>query len=147
MAGGHTATAKALEALVPGLVSSLKPGRMRYSLLLAEDGGILDDLMITNTGETIALVVNGACKWDDIAFLREHLPDEITLTHHDEQALLARKKGAKFQGVVAKFQQQLQELHTQVAGAFALLLFSSCSRSLPVIAAALACECPQTRRK
>ena len=62
---------------------------MRYSLLLAEDGGILDDLMITNTGEHIALVVNGACKWDDIAFLREHLPDEITLTHHDEQALLA----------------------------------------------------------
>ena len=81
--------AQALEALVPGLVSSLKPGKMRYSLLLAEDGGILDDLMITNTGEHIALVVNGACKWDDIAFLREHLPDEITLTHHDEQALLA----------------------------------------------------------
>lgn len=81
--------AEALEALVPGLVSSLKPGKMRYSLLLAEDGGILDDLMITNTGQHIALVVNGACKWDDIAFLREHLPDEITLTHHDEQALLA----------------------------------------------------------
>ena len=81
--------AEALEALVPGLVSSLKPGKMRYSLLLAEDGGILDDLMITNTGQHIALVVNGACKWDDIAFLREHLPDELTLTHHDEQALLA----------------------------------------------------------
>ncbi|MBB3034890.1 glycine cleavage system aminomethyltransferase GcvT [Alteriqipengyuania lutimaris] len=87
--GDIGAAAEALEALVPGLVSSLKPGRMRYSLLLAEDGGILDDLMITNTGEHIALVVNGACKWDDIAFLREHLPDEITLTHHDEQALLA----------------------------------------------------------
>ena len=87
--GDIAAAAEALEALVPGLVSSLKPGRMRYSLLLAEDGGILDDLMITNTGQHIALVVNGACKWDDIAFLREHLPDEITLTHHDEQALLA----------------------------------------------------------
>ncbi|MEC8180402.1 MAG: glycine cleavage system protein T, partial [Pseudomonadota bacterium] len=87
--GDITAAAEAVEALVPGLVSSLKPGRMRYTLLLAEDGGILDDLMVTNTGQHIALVVNGACKWDDIAFLREHLPDAITLTHHEDQALLA----------------------------------------------------------
>ena len=87
--GDIAAAAEALEALVPGLVSSLKPGRMRYTLLLAEDGGILDDLMVTNTGQHIALVVNGACKWDDIAFLREHLPDDITLTHHEDQALLA----------------------------------------------------------
>ena len=42
--------ADALEALVPGDIAALKPGRMRYSLLLAADGGILDDLMITNTG-------------------------------------------------------------------------------------------------
>ena len=87
--GDIAAAAEALEALVPGLVSSLMPGRMRYTLLLAEDGGILDDLMVTNTGQHIALVVNGACKWDDIAFLREHLPDDITLTHHEDQALLA----------------------------------------------------------
>ena len=87
--GDIAAAAEALEALVPGLVSSLKPGRMRYTLLLAEDGGILDDLMVTNTGQHVALVVNGACKWDDIAFLREHLPDDITLTHHEDQALLA----------------------------------------------------------
>ena len=87
--GDIAAAAEALEALVPGLVSSLKPGRMRYTLLLAEDGGILDDLMVTNTGQHVALVVNGACKWDDIAFLREHLPDAITLTHHEDQALLA----------------------------------------------------------
>lgn len=62
---------------------------MRYSLLLNEDGGIIDDLMVTNTGPHYALVVNGACKWDDIAHLREHLPDEITLTHFDDFALLA----------------------------------------------------------
>lgn len=81
--------AEALEALVPGDISALKLGRMRYSLLLDESGGILDDLIITNTGEHLALVVNGAVKWDDIAHLREHLPDEITLTHHADQALLA----------------------------------------------------------
>jgi aminomethyltransferase len=72
--------AEALEALLP--VSALAPGRVRYSLLLNEDGGILDDLMVTNvTGEdgepAFYLVVNGATKWDDIGHLREHLPDEI----------------------------------------------------------------------
>ena len=81
--------AQALEVLLPGDISALKPGRVRYSLLLDETGGILDDLMVTNAGPHYALVVNGATKWDDIAWLREHLPDAITLTHHDEQALLA----------------------------------------------------------
>ncbi len=78
-----------LEKLVPGAVTSLKEGRMRYSMLLTEAGGVIDDLMITNAGPHIALVVNGATKWDDIAHLREHLPDHITLTHYDDQALLA----------------------------------------------------------
>lgn len=81
--------AEELEKLLPGSITTLKEGRMRYSLLLTEEGGIIDDLIVTNAGPHIALVVNGACKWDDIAHLREHLPDEITLTHHDEQALLA----------------------------------------------------------
>ncbi|UOR16581.1 glycine cleavage system aminomethyltransferase GcvT [Qipengyuania aquimaris] len=98
--------AEELEKLLPGAIASLKPGRTRYSLLMAEDGGILDDLMVTNAtpwieadeeagteghwGEpTYYLVVNGAMKWDDIAHLREHLDDDVTLTHMDEHALLA----------------------------------------------------------
>ncbi|VWX54659.1 glycine cleavage system aminomethyltransferase GcvT [Novosphingobium sp. 9U] len=81
--------AEALEALLPGDISALKPGRMRYSLLLDENGGILDDLIVLNTGHDYSIVVNGATKWDDMAHLREHLPDAITLTHLDEQGLLA----------------------------------------------------------
>lgn len=81
--------AEALESLLPGDISALKLGRVRYSLLLDENGGILDDLMVTNAGPHYALVVNGATKWDDIAHLREHLPDDITLTHHEDFALLA----------------------------------------------------------
>ena len=79
----------ALEAVLPGDFAALRPGRVRYSLLLADDGGVLDDLMVTNRGETFYLVVNGATKWDDIAHLRESLPDDITLTHLDEHGLLA----------------------------------------------------------
>ena len=81
--------AEALEALVPGDISALKPGRMRYSLLLAEDGGILDDLMITNEGDQLGIVVNGAVKWDDIGHLRENLPDDINLNHNEDYGLLA----------------------------------------------------------
>jgi aminomethyltransferase len=86
--------AEALEALLPADISALKPGHIRYSLLLTEDGGILDDLMVSNATREGAppayyLVVNGATKWDDIAYLREHLPDEVTLNHLEDRALLA----------------------------------------------------------
>ena len=82
--------AAALETLLPGEISALKPGRQRYSLLLDENGGILDDLMVTHRGEGVYyVVVNGATKWDDIAHLRENLSDAITLNHLDEHGLLA----------------------------------------------------------
>ncbi|NNC72387.1 MAG: glycine cleavage system aminomethyltransferase GcvT [Sphingomonadaceae bacterium] len=81
--------AEALEAIVPGDISALKPGRMRYTLLLAPDGGILDDLMVTNAGEQLYLVVNGATKHDDIAYLRENLPDSVTINHLEGEGLLA----------------------------------------------------------
>jgi aminomethyltransferase len=80
----------ALEALMPADIAAAKPGHPVYSLLMAENGGILDDLMLTRRDDgSIYMVVNGATKWDDIAHFREHLPDEITLNHLDEQALLA----------------------------------------------------------
>jgi len=80
---------EAIEALVPADVKSLALGKMRYSLLLDENGGILDDLMLSRWPGGIYMVVNGATKYDDMAHLREHLPDEITLNHLDDRALLA----------------------------------------------------------
>lgn len=79
----------AVEAVLPIDLSTLKLGQQRYSLLLDEEGGILDDLMVQRWPQHIYLVVNGATKWDDIGTLREALPDDITLNHLDEQALLA----------------------------------------------------------
>ena len=81
--------AEALEKLVPGDISALKEGRMRYSLLLAKDGGILDDLMVTCAPMGLYLVVNGAVKREDIAFLSANLPAAITLNHLEDRALLA----------------------------------------------------------
>lgn len=97
--------AEALEALLPADICALKPGRVRYSLLLAEDGGILDDLLVTNAGDHFHLVVNGATKWDDIAHLREHLPDAITLNHLEDDALLALQ-GPRAADVLARLRLQ-----------------------------------------
>jgi len=79
----------ALETMLPGDIIGLKPLRQRYSLLLDEEGGILDDLMVSRRPDDIYMVVNGATKFDDIGWIIEHLPDEITMNHMDEQALLA----------------------------------------------------------
>ena len=80
---------EALEALIPADVTGVKLHAQKYSLLLGEGGGILDDLMITRWADGLYMVVNGAVKYDDIGHLRMELPDDITLNHMDEQALLA----------------------------------------------------------
>ena len=90
----------ALETLLPSDIKGLKPFRQRYSMLLDADGGILDDLMVSRPnvpGETggafddaaIYMVVNGATKYDDIGWMIEHLPDDVTMNHMADQALLA----------------------------------------------------------
>ena len=79
----------ALETLVPADVRGIKRHAQKYSLLLDEGGGILDDLMMTRWDDGIYMVVNGAVKYDDIGHLRTELPDDITLNHMDDQALLA----------------------------------------------------------
>ncbi|WP_188767570.1 glycine cleavage system aminomethyltransferase GcvT [Novosphingobium endophyticum] len=79
----------ALEAVLPIDLSTLLLGAVRYSLLLDENGGILDDLMVARWAQGFYLVVNGATKWDDIGTFRELLPDEVTLNHLDDRALLA----------------------------------------------------------
>ena len=115
--------AEALETLCPGDISALKPGRMRYSLLLAEDGGILDDLMVTNAGDHLYVVVNGAVKWEDIGFLREHLPDEITIHHMEDHALLALQ-GPKAVDALARVVPSVERLFFMEAGAFGDLWIS-----------------------
>src|SRR5438067_9339395 len=65
--------ASALEALVPGDLQALAPQRMRYTLLLNEAGGILDDLMVTRLDDGLMLVVNAARKEADLAHLQARL--------------------------------------------------------------------------
>ena len=80
---------RALETLLPGELQLLKDGRLRYSMLLDEEGGIVDDLMATRRGDHFYVVVNGATKAGDIEEFERRLPKGIILDHWKEQALLA----------------------------------------------------------
>ncbi len=81
--------AAALEALVPMDIVGLGAMRQRYALFTNEAGGILDDLMVTNAGDHLFLIVNAACKAHDLAHLRAHLPRGCTVEELADRALLA----------------------------------------------------------
>ena len=80
--------AEALETLVPGDIRGLAPGAMRYTLFTADDGGILDDLMVAKIDGGLALVVNAARKEADIAHLRRRLAG-VDILPEPDRALLA----------------------------------------------------------
>ena len=114
----------ALEAVLPADIAGLGEGKQRYSLLLAEDGGILDDLMVTRLPDAnpfdiqgFYMVVNGATKIDDIAHLLEYLPDDIALNHMEDQALLALQ-GPKAVAALARLVPGVEALVFMTAGAF-----------------------------
>jgi len=79
----------ALETLMPGDFRAAADMKPKYSLLLDDEGGIVDDLMATRRGEDFYVVVNGATKHGDIAYMEQRLPSDIVIDHMKEQALLA----------------------------------------------------------
>jgi aminomethyltransferase len=85
---GHDA-AKALESLVPGDIAGLEPGQQRYTQLTDDSGGILDDLMVTSTGDHLLLVLNAACKEDDLAHLQKRLAPSCEVEPMFARGLLA----------------------------------------------------------
>ena len=81
--------AAALETLVVGDIVGLNAGRMRYTLFTNDRGGIRDDLMVTNAGDHLFLVVNASRKAEDIAHLRRHLNGRAKVMPLPDRALLA----------------------------------------------------------
>lgn len=81
--------AAALETLVPVDIIDLPVGKQRYALFTNDEGGIMDDLMVTNYGDHLYVVVNAACKTQDIAHMQAHLGDEVEIEVLDDRALVA----------------------------------------------------------
>ncbi|MGE0034541.1 MAG: glycine cleavage system aminomethyltransferase GcvT [Xanthobacteraceae bacterium] len=89
----HETIARALEALTPADILGLAPGQQRYTQLLNEEGGILDDLMVTRPADPydhrLLLVVNASRKQFDYGHIEAHLPADVRLTRFDDRGLLA----------------------------------------------------------
>ena len=114
--GGHEAAARAMEALVPVNLLDLGQGRQRYGFFTNDQGGILDDLMMANRGDHLFVVVNAACKADDIAHMRAVLTgcevEEIT-----DRALLALQ-GPVAEGVLQAIVQDVAAMNFMDVGIF-----------------------------
>jgi aminomethyltransferase len=79
-----------IEKLTPSFYAKLGEWRCKYSVLTNEQGGIIDDLIFTNMGESGYLaVINAGCKDKDIAWFKQHLPSNLEMRAHDDRALLA----------------------------------------------------------
>jgi aminomethyltransferase len=81
--------AKALETIVPGDIAGLQPGQQRYTQFTNDAGGILDDLMVTSTGDHLLLVINAACKDADLAHIQKHLSAACEIEPMFSRGLLA----------------------------------------------------------
>ncbi|MDP2572141.1 glycine cleavage system aminomethyltransferase GcvT [Vibrio penaeicida] len=101
--------AKALEALVPVDIVDLPVGNQRYAFFTNEEGGIMDDLMVANFGDHLFVVVNAACKEQDIAHLRANLPESVELELIEDRALLALQ-GPKAAEVLARIAPEVSEM-------------------------------------
>ncbi len=92
--------AVALERLVPGNITGLADGRIRYTMFTTPDGTIIDDLMVANGADHLRLVVNGARADVDLKHLRAELSGDVSLEHHAGRALMALQ-GPAAAGVLA----------------------------------------------
>lgn len=90
---------KFIEKMVVGDIGSLKAGEAKLSLIMNESGGIVDDTVITNSGNYIYMVVNGGCKYKDMDHFNKYLQGsclDVQMDYQGEQQLVALQgKGAK----------------------------------------------------
>ncbi|WP_420136261.1 glycine cleavage system aminomethyltransferase GcvT [Sphingomonas sp.] len=107
----------ALEALLPGDIKGLGVNRMRYSLLLDDNGGVIDDLMVTRRADDFYMVVNGATKQGDVAHMRARLPGSVPLVTMDSYGLLALQ-GPEAVTALARLVPGVEQLTFMTAGLF-----------------------------
>lgn len=93
---------KALEALVPGDIAALAPGRIRYTMFTNDTAGILDDLMVTRFEDHLYVVINAGCKAEDLAHLKANLPADISIDYLGDDAGLLALQGPEAAAVMAR---------------------------------------------
>jgi aminomethyltransferase len=88
--------AEFLEKAVISDVKELPEGRSILSYIMNKEGGIVDECTITNMGEYLSIIVNGACRHKDWAFLLKaklneyaDADDKVGLELYQEDAIVA----------------------------------------------------------
>lgn len=99
-----------LETVFPADLQKLAMHRQTYSLLLNDEGGVVDDLMICKRDVDFILVVNAGCKDKDFAELQKRIGDKVQLVMLDDRALLALQ-GPLAAGVLADLGANVDHLH------------------------------------
>ena len=125
--GTWETAAKALEALVPASITDMQPGQQRYTQLLDDDGGILDDLMVSRIDmpghdHLLYLVLNAGCKQDDIDHLRLHLPPSVGVEVKDDTLSLVALQGPKAVEIISRLNPGIDDLTFMRHGEFELEL-------------------------
>ncbi|MDP9785147.1 glycine cleavage system aminomethyltransferase GcvT [Pseudomonas fluorescens] len=103
--------AKALETLVPVDIIDLPVGMQRYAMFTNDNGGILDDLMVANLGnDELFLVVNAACKDQDLAHLRAHIGAQCNIEPLFEARALLALQGPAAVTVLARLAPEVAKM-------------------------------------
>jgi aminomethyltransferase len=94
-----------LEKIVVGDIAGLTPGSGLLSLVTNETGGILDDTVITNAGDYVYMVVNGATKFGDMKHFNEQLKvfdGDVTMEYLEDSMQLLALQGPGAAAAVSK---------------------------------------------
>jgi len=96
-------TAEFLNKITPSNFIISKPKVAKYTVLTNEEGGIIDDLIITKLEEDkFFIVLNAACKEKDVAWITKHLPNNIEFRELSDNALIAIQ-GQKSEEILNEF--------------------------------------------
>ena len=112
------------ESLVPGDILGLQPGAVRYSMLLNDRGGIIDDIMVTRPADDtdrshLFLIVNAGGKVGDFEHLRSKLEGKATVELLEDCALFALQ-GPKAASILSHYCMAADQLKFMQSGIFAV---------------------------
>ena len=111
--------AGALEHLMPQDIVDLAPGRQRYGFFTNDQGGLLDDLMVTRRADHLFLIVNAGCKQADTVHLQTHIGHRCQVLPQPDRALLALQ-GPQAVTALARLNPSVAELRFMTGGDFVL---------------------------
>jgi aminomethyltransferase len=126
--GGHDIRLR-VESVLPCDVQTLQPGQIRYSMLLTDQGGVIDDLMVTAPGQkdnqnSLFMIVNASGRDVDLAYIQQNLPD-VKATLIDNRALLALQ-GPESAVVLQRYCDAPNKLRFMQAGKFQIDKIGEC---------------------